>query len=145
MPSVLVELGFLTNKNEGRFLNSKNGQTKMANEIAEAIYSYIKNLKLNTVIAEDTTALPPNKITFKVQIAVGKNKIATKSYNFKGLMNVERIWIGNYYKYYFGNTTAYDAAEEALAEAKSKGFKQAFIIAFKNGKKIALPEALKMQ
>jgi N-acetylmuramoyl-L-alanine amidase len=39
----------------------------------------------------------------------------------------------------------YDAAEEALAESKSKGFKQAFIIAFKNGKKIALPEALKMQ
>ncbi|MFT5257842.1 MAG: N-acetylmuramoyl-L-alanine amidase [Arenicella sp.] len=145
MPSVLVELGFLTNKNEGRFLNSKNGQTKMANEIAEAIFSYIKNLKLNTVTAEDTNALPPNKITFKIQIAAGKNKIDTKSYNFKGLRNVERMWIGSYYKYYFGNTAAYDAAEEALAEAKSKGFKQAFIIAFKNGKKIALTEALKMQ
>ena len=50
MPSVLVELGFLTNRKEGVFLNSKNGQVKMANEIAVAIYSYIKNLKLNTVV-----------------------------------------------------------------------------------------------
>ncbi len=50
MPSVLVELGFLTNKNEGRYLNSKKGQQQMGNAIADAIINYISNLKLNTVI-----------------------------------------------------------------------------------------------
>ena len=34
MPSVLIELGFLTNRNEGRYLNSKKGQKALSNSIA---------------------------------------------------------------------------------------------------------------
>mgnify|MGYP000335788588 CR=1 FL=1 len=49
MPSVLIELGFLTNKNEGKFLNSKIGQQKMAKEIARSIHKYHRQLKANTV------------------------------------------------------------------------------------------------
>ena len=144
MPSVLVELGFLTNRKEGVFLNSKKGQAKMANEIAVAIYSYIKNLKLNTVVDLGNTIGPINEIKFKVQIAAGKNRLRTKSYNFKGLKNIERKLFGSVYKYYYGNSSSYKAIKESLKKAKSKGYKQAFIIAFKNGKKIALEEALKM-
>ena len=145
MPSVLVELGFLTNKNEGRFLNSNSGQTKMANEIAAAIYNYIENLKLNTVVQVAALEANASTIEFKVQIAAGKNKISTKSYNFKGLRNIERMPVGRYYKYYFGNTASYSMAKEALRKVKSKGYQSAFIIAFKNGKKITIQEALKMQ
>jgi N-acetylmuramoyl-L-alanine amidase len=145
MPSVLVELGFLTNKNEGSFLNSNNGQIKMANEIADAIYLYIKNLKLNTVKQDVNNVLSLNEIEFKVQIASGKNKIATKSYNFKGLKNVERVLVGDFYKYYYGKNISFKFVKEALKKAKSKGYKTAFIKAFKNGKKIAVQDALKMQ
>jgi N-acetylmuramoyl-L-alanine amidase len=144
MPSVLVELGFLTNRKEGVFLNSKKGQAKMANEIAVAIFSYIKNLKLNTVVDQGNTAGPINEIKFKVQIAAGKNRLRTKSYNFKGLKNIERKLFGRIYKYYYGNSSSYKAIKESLEKAKSKGYKQAFIIAFKNGEKVALEEALKM-
>ncbi|WP_075342821.1 N-acetylmuramoyl-L-alanine amidase [Tenacibaculum agarivorans] len=49
MPSVLIELGFLTNKAEGKFLHSKAGQLKMAKAISKAIEKYISRLKLNTV------------------------------------------------------------------------------------------------
>ncbi len=42
MPSVLVEVGFLTNKNEGRYLNSKKGKLEMANSISKAIKNYQK-------------------------------------------------------------------------------------------------------
>ena len=116
----------------------------MANEIAVAIFSYIKNLKLNTVVDQGNTAGPINEIKFKVQIAAGKNRLRTKSYNFKGLKNIERKLFGSVYKYYYGNSSSYKAIKESLKKAKSKGYKQAFIIAFKNGKKIALEEALKM-
>ena len=34
MPSVLVETGFLTNKTEGSYLNSKKGQNEMADAIS---------------------------------------------------------------------------------------------------------------
>ncbi|MDX1365240.1 MAG: N-acetylmuramoyl-L-alanine amidase [Arenibacter latericius] len=40
MPSVLVETGFLTNKSEGAYLNSKRGKEEMAGAIADAIISY---------------------------------------------------------------------------------------------------------
>ncbi len=145
MPSVLVELGFLTNKKEGRFLNSSSGQTKMANEIADAIYNYIKNQKLNTVLEDVTSKNYFDEVEFKVQVASGKNKIATKSYNFKGLKNIERVKVGSYYKYYYGNSTSYNLVKKALSLAKSKGYKSAFIVAVKNGQKISVQEALKMQ
>lgn len=44
MPSILVETGFLTNKNEGSYLNSKKGQMQMGQAIAEAIVQYKTNL-----------------------------------------------------------------------------------------------------
>ena len=40
MPSVLIETGFLTNKNEGMYLNSLNGQKEMSNAISKAIIKY---------------------------------------------------------------------------------------------------------
>jgi N-acetylmuramoyl-L-alanine amidase len=40
MPSVLVETGFLTNKDEGAYLNSSKGQSEMGTAIADAILKY---------------------------------------------------------------------------------------------------------
>ncbi|ARV06329.1 N-acetylmuramoyl-L-alanine amidase [Polaribacter sp. SA4-10] len=142
MPSVLVELGFLTNKKEGRFLNSKKGQDQMGNAISDAVLNYISNLKLNTV---DTTIEIANSIEYKTQIASGKNKIPTKPYNFKGLKNVQRVKIGSFYKYYYGVTSKYNTAKQSLKQAKNKGYKTAFMVAFKNGEKISVQEAIKMQ
>ncbi len=44
MPSVLVETGFLTNKKEGAYLNSKKGQDQMSTTIAKAIINYKNEL-----------------------------------------------------------------------------------------------------
>ena len=47
------------------------------------------------------------------------------------------------YRYMYGETANYEAAKQLLQEAKSKGYTSAFLIAFKNGKKIDVKEALK--
>ena len=58
MPSVLIETGFLTNKNEGGYLNSSKGQIEMGKAIAEAIMEYRESIGANTqpYLAEDTAA-----------------------------------------------------------------------------------------
>ena len=147
MPSVLIELGFLTNRNEGRYLNSKKGQKALSNSIALAIKKYINQLKLNTISVVDELAIEKSKteIEYKIQIASGKNKIATKSYNFRGLRNVERVEVGSFFKYYYGNSQVLVKAKKALKLAKKKGYETAYIVAFKNGERIQLKEAQNMQ
>ena len=99
MPSVLVELGFLTNKIEGAYLNSKKGQNEMSEAIAKAIVSY-KNL-LQSDLQEDVLfeELSTNKeenslgskYTFRVQISASRTMLEPKSFNFKGLSPIKRI------------------------------------------------------
>ena len=52
MPSVLIEAGFLTNKNEGTYLNSAKGQTEMGKAIASAIVAYKEDLDKGIVVDE---------------------------------------------------------------------------------------------
>lgn len=157
MPSVLIELGFLTNKKEGRYLNSKKGQQEMAKAISKAIKKYLDQLQLNTidvvtedevvditpVVSDEVVTEEKSETLFKIQIASSKKKIKTKSYNFKGLRNVERVKVGKYYKYYYGMNSDYSEVKKSLRKAKKKGYKSAFIAAFVNGEKVSLKEALK--
>jgi len=68
-----------------------------------------------------------------------------KAYNFKGLKNITRLKSGNVYKYLFGSTSNYGAVKDLKAQAESKGYTDSFIVAFKDGEKISLTEALKSE
>jgi len=159
MPSVLIETGFITNSEEGPFLNSSVGQQKFSESIYKGILKYKEQLALNTVSNVNfelkekstksnheivsTTKKDDYEAEFKVQIASGSRKLETKSYNFNGLDDVERIEIGSSYKYYLGNTSDYSKIKEILQLAKSKGYTSAFIVAFKNGNKVSIEDVLK--
>ncbi|PID69860.1 MAG: N-acetylmuramoyl-L-alanine amidase [Flavobacteriales bacterium] len=152
MPSVLVETGFLTNKAEGAYLNSKKGQQEIAKAIFEAIKRYKKQLDDNTVIDVKPVAEKPKKelpktrivkgVDFRVQIASSSKRLKTEPYNFKGLKGVERRRVGAHHKYYYGKTSDYIKVKKLQQEAKKKGFVSAFIVAFKNGEKISVSKAL---
>lgn len=58
MPSVLVETGFLTNKDEGAYLNSTKGQNDMGEAIAKAILHYKEGVQ-PTVKSVATTVTEP--------------------------------------------------------------------------------------
>ena len=47
MPSVLVEAGFMTNSKEGAYLNSKKGQSEIADAIYDAIIKYKKSINFS--------------------------------------------------------------------------------------------------
>lgn len=86
----------------------------------------------------------PNGTIFKVQIAAVAKKIETTPSNFKGLNNISVLSDnGTLYKYMYGNTSDYETAKRNLEEAKAKGYTGAYLIAFRDGKKISIQEALK--
>lgn len=182
MPSVLIEMGFISNKNEGQYLNSEEGQNEVAKAIADAIMGYKKEYYGGTSIEnkidkEDMrverpkeVAAPTKKdsakatetktsvaktetkadtkadakgIVFKVQISASGTKLDLVPSNFKGLDNISMLSEGNLYKYMYGETANYEEAKQLVVEAKAKGFTSSYLIAFKNGKKISIQEALK--
>ncbi|MFM2214410.1 MAG: hypothetical protein RL427_1673 [Bacteroidota bacterium] len=83
------------------------------------------------------------EVSFKVQLSASGKLIDTTPSNFKGLNSIAVASEGTLYKYTYGNTSNYDEAKRLLAEAKAKGYTSAFLIAFKNGKKVSVQEALK--
>ena len=46
MPAVLTEVGFISNTDEEKYINSQNGQNEIANSILEAIKTYKKNIEV---------------------------------------------------------------------------------------------------
>lgn len=148
MPSILIETGFITNKSEGAFLKSKSGQEKVAKAIADAILKYKKHLDENYVYEAPKKEPAVKKprvvkgVDFKVQIATSTKKLPLKSYNFNGLKGVKRLKDGNFYKYYYGNTSDYDAINKMRNKARKNGYPTAFVVAFQNGKKISVTKAL---
>ncbi len=158
MPSVLVEVGFLTNNKEGAYLNTKSGQSKMAKAIKDAILSYKAEIdqnvgssilgteKLDTETVETLENLPLEykDITFKVQIAASSKDLEPKPYNFKGLSDISKLKVGKLYKYFYGSTSDYNKVKQLQEEAKSKGYTTSFVVAYnKKGEQIELEEALK--
>jgi N-acetylmuramoyl-L-alanine amidase len=167
MPRVLIEMGFVSNKNEGAFLNSSEGQNKLAEAIAKAILEYRDDFfKLETTVTpkkdepkkevvkndepkkSDIKPSTENKITidgvtFKIQISTSGKKLETLPKNFKGLKNISIEKENTIYKYFYGSTNSYTTAKQLLEEAKAKGYSSSFIVPIKNGKKIKLSEAIK--
>lgn len=197
MPSVLVEVGFLSNLEEGEYLNSEAGKNEIARSIANAIIEYknvyhssakstqvtatkeeiqkqednkielqrkenerIEAIKKETErlkeiakpenVTEITSSSPKETISkakdtgvvYMIQIAASSKEIDTTPANFNGLDGVTVSKEGNLYKYYYNSTSDYEAARTALDKIKSK-YSTAYIVAFKNGNKISLKDALR--
>jgi len=84
-----------------------------------------------------------SQVLFKVQISASGRKMDLQPRNFKGLKNISMDYENNVYKYMYGETADYDESKNLLEEAKARGYNSAFLIAFKNGKKISIQEAIK--
>lgn len=163
MPSILIETGFITNKTEGDYLNSATGKINMSKSISDAILDYKSKLNSDSsstteglpndtnVVSEGSEVIEPvatpsantSSVIFKVQIAAGANKLATKSYNFKGLNQITRQKSNSIYRYFYGYTSNYSVAVELLNRAISKGYTTAYLVAYKDGQKTTIKEALK--
>ena len=168
MPTVLIETGFLTNKEEEKFLTSKIGQDYLASAIYRAFKEYKKEVepkvvkrKKELIKKEEPSTLTDQKkkekvkkkkkdgseegIIFKVQIATSSVKKELTPENFNGLQNVSFYEAGGLYRYTIGNEKIISEANSLLLRLKEEGHKDAFMVAFLNGKRISVGEAIKIQ
>ena len=74
-------------------------------------------------------------IEYKIQFLTSPRKYNAGSRAFKGLNNIEFYQDGNTYKYTYGSSENENDLLPLLREVKTK-FKDAFIVEFKNGRRI---------
>ena len=145
MPSVLVEAGFLSNKEEETYLASAKGQA----ELATAMYNGFAKMADKKAIEVDFTGVDtttkPAKVEpevkpntnvnnaqtdkiYKVQFMTTPLKLDKNDPKLKRLPDVEIVAVGNDYRYTTGKCTTQVQASELLKKTKEVGFKDAFIV-----------------
>lgn len=181
MPSVLVELGFISNKDEEKYLNNNENQVKLATAIFNGIKEYkheldkksggakseelaVRSEELKAEVTEPVEVTQPKKdleakeenkgeltkekeeITansdyeFFIQYLVSKNNYSLDNAVFKGHTPTKVLNENNLYKYLIGPfdvNTVFTKRNEI-----TKNFPDAFIVAYKEGKKVSTPEAI---
>ena len=84
-------------------------------------------------------------MSYKIQISSSPKKLETKPFNFQGLSPISAEKDGNVYVYYYGNASKHRDALDLLNKAKKKGYKDAYIIAFYQKKRITIEKAKQLE
>jgi hypothetical protein len=149
------KLGFERKENDKlrKRLNDKIGnlrskQTEKRNAEEEIIEIGKSNrdsseIKINPKAANTGLDSLGQEIIFKIQIISSDTLFSKNSPKFMGLKN---IWVyedRGLYKYTVGNKKDLKSASLLQSELRRKGFVEAFVVAFKDGKRIPVREAWK--
>jgi N-acetylmuramoyl-L-alanine amidase len=102
-----------------------------------------KQLIEDSAVKQVINTIDSSGTIYKVQLSSSTKKVELKPSNFKGLAAISMFSEGKFFKYMYGETANYNDAKRLLEEAKSKGFDSAYLIAFKNGEKISVQDAIK--
>ncbi len=195
MPSVLIEVGYISTPAEERYLTSQAGINAMSRSISQAILNY-KSAQKGTgkvavakesepepaQIAEGTQTKQPEKadnvtsanqpkspaatkteskdrpdgptatntsdtaqgeIIFKVQILASNRELKKNNPQLKGLSPIGFYKENGLYKYTYGESSDYNQILRLRRKVATK-FKGAFIIAFRDGEKMNVNEAIRI-
>ena len=106
--------------------------------------SYKKFSKINSEAGNADLDTKHQEIIFKVQIISSSTRFAKNSPQFKGLKDIWEYKDSSLYKYTVGNQKDLKSASFLQSEFRRKGFSGAFVVAFKNEKRIPVREALRL-
>ena len=126
-------MGFISNPEEERFLNSDSAMTMMAQALVNAFGAYSKRVKKSDVSIQpseqktesqeskvETPAPKADSVFFAIQVCASKTQLAADDPKLKGV-SCEFVQLGEWYKYY----TAADA-DRAKVAAQLPALKQLF-------------------
>ena len=91
------------------------------------------------IVSESATN--DSEITFKIQILTSSKPLTKNDKRLKGLKDAEYYKEGGLYKYTYGASSDYNKVLRTKRTISAQ-FKDAFIIAFRNGEKMNVNEAI---
>lgn len=192
MPSILVELGFISNPNEEKYLNSEKGSSTLAKGVFRAFLTYKREQEirlngssrtpqitdLDSKTASDITKTQgstdrrtkqitdrpqvqqpqeqkdtnqsttgintsQNKVDpiFKIQILTSSRLLRLDDKRFKGLKGIQYYKENGLYKYTYEESPNYNRVLKTKRQITAL-FKDAFIIAWKNGGRMNIYTAI---
>lgn len=167
MPGCLIELGFITTPDEERLLNNDSRVDDIARGIYEAFAKYknkydrsvsvpyrakdSEEVNIPKIVPDQEPAPKTRAVTraeiadapvFKLQIFVGSRNLRKGDAHFKGETDYDSFQEGNLVKYTLGASTNYNEIYRLRKEKLDK-FPEAFIIAFKNGQRYDVNQAIR--
>jgi N-acetylmuramoyl-L-alanine amidase len=172
MPGVLIETGFISNPKDEKFLLSDRGQDVMAQAIFKALRDYKNQVERRPneqqnsdtlIVANRALEIIRNKntrnpkmdsvttkkedsgiVSFRVQFAMFPSAKPIDSQIFSGIDNVKMYFHNGLYKFTSGDFNTMEAASQGRKVLIAKGYKDAFIVAFKGNERITNEEAKRL-
>lgn len=143
MPSILIELGFLSNPAEEKFLKSEEGQDYMASAIYRAVKEYVTKMEQIhnehlKQLEEDEKKVQAMKATsgkvYKIQLYASKTEAAKDAKVYKDFTNVTVEPATNgIFRYLVNEYIELEKAKKDLVTFEKKGYSGAYIVLYENG------------
>ena len=157
MPSVLVEMGFITNKSDRNTLASKEKRTQLASRLFAAFKEFKEQydgtvsdvpsvqppvvqkeepaVKNEPAVKDEPAAAEASADSpyYAIQIFAVSRNLSSNASEFKGLKQIGKFPAGSIFKYTTGNYKSAQEAQAALSSVRAK-FKDAFVVKIEAGK-----------
>ena len=157
MPSVLVEMGFITNKSDRNTLASKEKRTQLASRLFAAFKEFKEQydgtvsdvpsvqppvvqkeepaVKNEPAVKDEPAAAEASADSpyYAIQIFAVSRNLSSNASEFKGLKQIGKFPAGSIFKYTTGNYKTAQEAQAALSSVRTK-FKDAFVVKIEAGK-----------
>lgn len=143
----IVQNGITTHKMIEIELNAskkyyESGDTLIAQDFFLNIDSLVNlsNTVQDMVSGNHFTTASKDAIIYSVQLIASVNEIPLIPENFKGLKEVRKYTENGIYKYVYGNKNSLSEVKDLKLQLQNMGYNDAFIVVFRNGKRISLSE-----
>ncbi len=156
MPSVLVELGFLSNPRDEAYLMSKKGQANLAYGLYLAFKKYKENFEKENAVVNPVpphvaaaknhtgTKTAVSSVEYRIQFFSSPRQFKDPEKRFPGVVEISNYLNHGIYKYMSGHFPSLKEADVQQRLLRKKGYKDAFVVAFYKGERISTARAKKI-
>ena len=147
MPSILIELGFITNKAESDYLASERGRKELAQGIADGFSRYYEKYvratssqqrKQQKVTSDEESTTQSSTTTsaseeyYRIQIASSRQPLKTSDPYFRKAKDVQREQRGKLYLYTAEQCSTLSEARQAQ-QRLAKSYPDCYIVRYRKG------------